>query len=95
MRKLSRGPNRSSSGDVLREVFEFGDVQDGTTSEIFGKSVRVEIEPDFEGVFANQSHIMIGDIVVGPVRKADPERLERLGSKEFAELFGCDHRPIL
>jgi hypothetical protein len=59
-------------------------VQDGTAGEILGETVRVEVEADFNGVLSSESHVVIGDVAMRAVGKADSERLEGFRLKQFA-----------
>ena len=84
-------PRRASTCNAFGKVFEFGDVENGTAREVLGETVGVQVEADFDGVFADERHVVIGDVVMRAVRKADAERFERFGLEQFADLFGRDH----
>ena len=86
-----RGPRYGSAGNTFGQVFEFGNVKDGTAGEIFGETVGVQIKADFDSIFADEGHVMIGEVVVRAVRHADAERPEGLGLQQFAELSRRDH----
>jgi hypothetical protein len=73
------------------EVFEFGDVQYGTTGCILGETIGIQIETDFHGVLHYPSHVMIGNIVMSSIGKADAERSERFGLQQLTYLFGRNH----
>ena len=76
------GKARNSALNGLRKVFQFRDVKDGTAGRVFGKAIRIQIQADFNGVFHDERHVVIGDVVMGAVREADAERLEWLGLKQ-------------
>ena len=88
---MADGIAGTSLGDIFWQVFDFGDVKEGTASEVFRKTVGVKVEADFDGVLADERHVMIGDVVVRAIGQTDAERLEGLGLKQFPELFSCNH----
>jgi hypothetical protein len=75
----------------FRKVLEFSNVKDRAASEVFGKSIRIEVEADLHRVLAHKGHIMVGDVVVTPVRKADAEWFEGLGLQKFTDLLCSNH----
>jgi len=69
-------------------------MKNGTPGEIFCEAVRVQVQPDFDGVLSYEGHIVVRDVVVGAVGKVNTEWLERAGLEQVANLFGGDHFSI-
>ena len=84
-------PGHHSTRDLLGDVLKFGNVQDGAAGGILREAVGIKVETDFDGVFHDPGHVVIGDVVMRAVRKADAKGLEGLGEKQFANLFGRNH----
>ena len=76
---------------VFGEVFEFGNVENGTAGRVFSKTVRVQVQPDFDGAFHHKSHVSMGDVVMSAIGPADSERVEGFGRHQSANLFRCNH----
>jgi hypothetical protein len=81
----------SLSCDNSRKVFQFSDMENGAAGEILGKSLRIQIQPNLNSILADKSHVVIGNVMVRAVRKADSERLERRRAHQFTNLRCCNH----
>lgn len=82
---------RVSACHAFGKVFEFGDVENGTARDVFGETVGVQIEANFDSALGDPSHVVMGDVAMAAIGHADAEWLEGLGLEQFANLFGGNH----
>ena len=66
-------------------------MENGAAGEILGKSLRIQIQPNLNSILADKSHVVIGNVMVRAVRKADSERLEWCHTHQFTNLRRCNH----
>jgi len=75
-----------SARDTFWKVFEAGNVKDRAAGNVFGEAVGVKIDADFDRMLADKGHLVMSNIEVPAIGKADPERLERFwpeAAREF------------
>jgi hypothetical protein len=68
-------------------VFNAGDMQNGTASCFQNETFGVLVQPDFNGISENPCGVMVLNVVSLPIRHFDSERSERLFLHSFLELI--------
>jgi hypothetical protein len=82
---------RKSLSDPIGKVFELRDVKDGTAGHMACKAIGIQFDAYFNCVFRYPRHIVVRDVVLRTVGKANPKGPERLGLKHVAYLASSNH----
>jgi len=70
-------------------------VKDGAAGNIFCKTIRTQVDADFHGMLGDKRHLVMGDVVMSSIGKADAKWLKGLRLKQFPNLFGCNHQSTI
>lgn len=84
-----------SSGFLLRNVFNFDDVQDGTANNVRRNSVSIWMQADVERVLLDESGIVVKHVVRTAVAHINAKWFKRVGPHHFSQLLGIYHRSII
>ncbi len=76
---------------LVFQIFDACDVDDGAAGEVFSEAVGIDISSNFDRIFPNERHVVVGNIERLSVRHPDAKRFERLTIHQFFQLQCGEH----